>query len=95
LIFAKVLVSIGERAHVETVLPLPCRTARSRHRAAGDEDDVGALTSDGLDGGAGQRFGHLAARAHEQLVPGGQQVAGHRGAHDAQADETEIQSLAH
>jgi hypothetical protein len=39
-----------------------------------------------------QGLRHLAARLHEQQVARGQQVAGHGRAHDAQADEADLQS---
>ena len=61
------------------------------------EHDVGAFghaAGGGAHRGAArrQRRRHLAAGVHEQQVARGQQVAGHRRAHHAQADEAESES---
>ena len=58
------------------------------------EHDVGLARHLGRRGAAHGRavddgVGVMAARVHEQLMPGGDQVRGHRRAHDAQADESE------
>jgi hypothetical protein len=64
-----------------------------------DEDDVGVLrhlggTLAGLGAGGQQRLRHAAARLGKQFVAGGQQVAGHGRAHDAQPDESQFHECA-